>query len=61
MSATNYRVLDATDRDVTDRENPPRTLNAARRLARFHGTGAVVLGARNQIVYEVKPKKEKAK
>ena len=59
MSALAYTVHDSRGLDVTDAKNPPLTLVAARRVARFYGEGAVVLGARGQIMYRVEPPKEK--
>ncbi len=55
-----YRILDGDDRDVTDASNPPRTLVAARRVAKRYGPGAVVLGARSQILFRV-PEAKKAR
>jgi len=60
VSALSYTIHDGRGLDVTDAKNPPLTLVAARRVARFYGEGAVVLGARGQIMYRVEPPKEKS-
>ncbi len=62
MTPLTYSIRDSQDRDVTPTSTPPATMSAARRIARLYGPGAVVLGARGQVVYTVKRNnKEKAK
>lgn len=53
-SALSYRILDAQDREVAVADSYGR----ACRIARYHGPGATVLGAKGQVLYVVKEEKK---